>query len=393
MNKEQLNQVYSFLDENQEKMISVLEDVVNIESYAREVENVRKAAAKFKELFEAEGLQCELVEVGDNGPTLIGILGAERKGKPVIFSGHMDTVIKSGVYEAPVFRREGNKAYGPGVLDMKGGIVIALFVIKALNAIGYSDRPLKIIFSGDEEIGHSGGKGAEVLLDAAVGGACAFNLETGFINNALCYGRKGRQEFFVTVTGVESHAGNDFLSGRNAIAEMAHKITELQSLTNLEKDITVTCATIQGGTVTNAIPKECVIGGECRYSTVAGMEHFKQRAQEICSKTFIDGTSTKLELTTSMPPYECTEKVLRFWKFIQEIADEYSLDKIGGKEVGGSSDAAYIQMADTPVICSIGIQGEWNHTTREYALLDSMGSRGKLISLVILNLDHFEARQ
>lgn len=392
MNMELLNQVSAFLDRNQEEMYATLEEMVNLESYAREVDNVRKVAEKFKELFEAEGFQCELVDVGENAPTLIGTLGAERGGKPVIFSGHMDTVIKTGTYEAPVFRREGNKAFGPGVLDMKGGIVIALYVAKALNEAGYDDRPLKIAFSGDEEIGHIGSRGGDVLKEASAGGACAFNLETGFIDNSLCYGRKGRQEFSVTVTGVESHAGNDFLSGRNAIAEMAHKIIELQTLTDLEKGTTVTCATIAGGSVTNAIPKECVIGGECRFSTVTEMENFKQKAQEICGKTYIDGTSTNLEFLATMPPYEDTEQVMRFWEFIRDTAAKCGIEEIKGKAVGGSSDASYIQMAGTPVICSCGIKGEWNHTTREYALLDSMAPRGTLIAAVILNLDSFEAQ-
>lgn len=390
MNKKQLEQVYSFLDEKQEEMISVLEEVVNLEGSSREVENVRKVADKFKELFEAEGFKCELVEVGNNAPTLLGVLGKEREGKPVIFSGHMDTVIKTGVYTAPAFRREGNKAYGPGVLDMKGGIVIALFVAKALNVIGYNERPLRIAFSGDEEIGHYGSRGADILREAAVGGVCAFNLETGILDNTLCYGRKGRLESYITVTGVESHAGNDFLSGRNAIAEMAHKIIEIQDLTDLEKGTTVTCATISGGTITNAVPKECIMGGECRYDTVEEMENYKNKVREICNKTYIDGTTTKIEFKTEFAPYECTDDVMGLWEFIRDTAEECGLEKVNGKKVGGSSDAAYIQMAGTPVICSIGIQGQWNHTTREYALLDSMSPRGKLIASVILNLDKFE---
>lgn len=390
MNKEQLNHIYAFLDAHQEDMISVLEDVVNIESYAGEVENVKKVAAKFKTLYEAEGFQCELIDVGNNGPTLCGTLGAGRSGKPVIFSGHYDTVIKSGIYESPVFRREGNKAYGPGVLDMKGGIVIALFVVKALGAAGYKDRPLKIVFSGDEEIGHYKSSGAEVLLEATKGGACAFNLETALLNNTLCYGRKGRLENYVTVTGVESHAGNDFNSGRNAIAEMAHKITEIQALTNLEKGTTVTCATVQGGTITNAVPKECVLGGECRFDTMEEMENYKKKFEAICAKTFIEGTTTAFAYKSSYAPYECTDQVMHFWKFIRDTAAKCGLEEVRGKKVGGSSDASYIQMAGTPVICSSGIQGEWNHTTREYALLDSMAPRGKLIASAILNIDKFD---
>ena len=389
MNQQQLAKIYAYLDENQEQMVSVLEEVVNIESFSRQPEDVRKVAEKFKQLFEAEGVKCELVEVGTNGPTLLGILGAERQAKPVIFSGHMDTVFESGVFEQPLFRREGNKAFGPGVLDMKGGIIISLFVIKALNAAGFTDRPLKIAFSGDEEIGHENSRGAEVLREAAVGGACAFNLETSKPDNTLCYGRKGRQETFITVTGVESHAGNDFLSGRNAIAEMAHKIIEIQKLTDLDKGTTVTCSIIKGGTITNAVPKECILGGECRFVTTLEHERYKKQIAEICEKTYLEGTTTELKFTSGFAAYEKTEQVMSFFKFVQETAQQCGLEEVKGTELGGSSDASYIQMAGTPVVCSFGIKGEHNHTTREYALLDSMSPRGKLIASVILNLDKY----
>jgi len=390
MDKELLAKVYAYLDEKQEEMASVLEEVVSIESYAREPDNVRKVAERFKALFEASGVQCELVEVGANGPTLLGVLGKDRGGKPVVFSGHVDTVIKSGWYKSPVFRREGNKAFGPGVLDMKGGVVIALYVIKALTAAGYTDRPLRIAFSGDEEIGHIGSSGAEVLQKAASGALCAFNMETGLVDNSLCYGRKGRQEMSVTVTGVESHAGNDFLSGRNAIAEMAHKILAVQALTNLDKGTTVTCATIKGGTITNAIPKECTMGGECRFDTLDEMRKFKSDVEAICSKTVIEGTSTKVSFSSDFAPFATDDTAMTFWKFVKDTAEQCGLQEVKGKRIGGSSDAAYIQMAGTPVICSMGIQGEHNHTDREYALLDSMAKRGKLIASVILNLDNFK---
>ncbi len=389
MNTEMFGKVSAFLDKHQEEMAAALEDLVNLESYSPEVENVRRAAEKIKSLYKAERFVCELA-AEPNGPTVLGILGAERGGKPIVFSGHYDTAIKKGVYPPPVFRREGNKAYGPGVLDMKGGIIIALFVAKALNAAGYSERPIKIAFSGDEEIGHDHSSGADILQEAVRGGACCFNLETGLIDNSLCTGRKGRLEFHVAVTGVESHAGNDFLSGRNAIAEMAHKIPEIQALTSLERGTTITCSTIRGGTITNAIPKECFLGGECRFEALKEMEDFKRRFEAICAKTFIDGTSTAFEYKSAFAPYENSEKTKRFHSFAAQTAKEYGLSEPGAKTLGGSSDAAYIQMAGVPVLCSFGIIGQWNHTTKEYALLDSMSPRGKLIASIILSIGKFE---
>ncbi len=98
----------------------------------------------------------------------------------------MDTVFPTGTLGDKPFRIEDDNAYGPGVLDMKGGIIIFLYVIKALNRINYKERPIKIIYSGDEEIGHKNSKGAEIILNEARGGICAFNMETGLVDNHLC---------------------------------------------------------------------------------------------------------------------------------------------------------------------------------------------------------------
>ena len=390
MKKEQLEKVYEYLESQKDEMVALLKEVVNIESSSRAPGTVIHVAKRFKELFEAEGLKCDIVDVGSHEPSLVGILGENRMAKPVIFSGHMDTALQPELYQPNAFKIEDGKAYGPGVLDMKGGITISLFVIKALNHIGYDERPLKILFSGDEEIGHIGGKGAEFLQEASTGGACAFNLETGLIDNSICYGRKGRLEAHVSIHGVEVHAGNDFSNGRNAIAEMAHKILEIEALTDLEKGTTVVSGVIQGGTISNAIPKFCKLEVECRFDTVSEMKRFQENLEAICAKTYVDGTTTEVEYTSSFAPYETTDVVMNFWEFVKETAVEAGLEEVKGKRLGGSSDAGYILMGGTPVLCSFGIQGEWNHTTREYALPGSMCSRGKLISAVILNLKNFK---
>ena len=390
MKKEQLEKVYEYLESQKDEMVTLLKEVVNIESSSRAPGTVIHVAKRFRELFEAEGFKCEIVDVGSHEPSLIGVLGENRVAKPVIFSGHMDTALQPELYQPNAFKIEDGKAYGPGVLDMKGGIIISLFVVKALNHIGYDERPLKIVFSGDEEIGHIGGKGAEILQEAATGGVCAFNLETGLIDNSICYGRKGRLEAHISIHGVEVHAGNDFINGRNAIAEMAHKILEIEALTDLEKGTTVVSGVIQGGTISNAIPKFCKLEVECRFDTVSEMKRFQENLESICAKTYVEGTTTEVEYISSFAPYETTDVVMNFWEFVKETAIEAELEEVKGKRLGGSSDAGYILMGGTPVLCSFGIQGEWNHTTREYALLDSMCSRGKLISAVILNLKNFK---
>lgn len=385
-----LNEISKFVDENREEIISLWKEIVNIESYTNCKESVNKVAERLKCEFEKEGLDCDLIDVGNNGSTLVGTLGSKRNKKPIIFSGHMDTVFEIGTFGENPFKIMEGKAYGPGVLDMKGGIVISLYVIKALNKIGYKDRPIKIVFSGDEEIGHKDSNGGDIILKEAKGGLCAFNMETGLVDNRLCVGRKGRIGCNIHVKGVETHAGNDFEGGRNAIEEMANKILQIQKLTNLEVGTTASVSIIKGGRVSNSIPEDCSIEVDLRFEKVEEMENVKKRIQEICEDTYIEGTSTHVDFVSEMMPFETTDDVMKFHKFVNTVSKENGFGEINAKRLGGSSDASYLTIANVPTICSFGVKGEWNHTSREYALVDSMFERVKLISTIVLNLDKLD---
>lgn len=385
-----LNEISKFVDENRKEIISLWKEIVNIESYTNCKESVNRLAEKLKCEFEKEGLDCDLIDVGNNGSTLVGTLGSNRNEKPIIFSGHMDTVFEIGTFGENPFKIMEGRAYGPGVLDMKGGIVISLYVIKALNKIGYKDRPIKIVFSGDEEIGHKDSNGGDLILKEAKGGLCAFNMETGLVDNSLCVGRKGRIGCNIHVKGVETHAGNDFEGGRNAIEEMANKILQIQKLTNLEVGTTASVSIIKGGRVSNSIPEDCSIEVDLRFEKVEEMENVKKRIQEICEYTYIEGTSTHVDFVSEMMPFETTEDVMKFHKFVNTVSKENGFGEINAKRLGGSSDASYLTIANVPTICSFGVKGEWNHTSREYALVDSMFERVKLISTIVLNLDKLD---
>lgn len=385
-----LNEISKFVDDNREEIISLWKEIVNIESYTNCKESVNRLAERLKCEFEKEGLDCDLIDVGNNGSTLVGTLGSNRNKKPIIFSGHMDTVFEIGTFGENPFKIMEGRAYGPGVLDMKGGIVISLYVIKALNKIGYKDRPIKIVFSGDEEIGHKDSNGGDLILKEAKGGLCAFNMETGLVDNSLCVGRKGRIGCNIHVKGVETHAGNDFEGGRNAIEEMANKILQIQKLTNLEVGTTASVSIIKGGRVSNSIPEDCSIEVDLRFEKVEEMENVKKRIQEICEDTYIEGTSTHVDFVSEMMPFETTEDVMKFHKFVNTISKENGFGEINAKRLGGSSDASYLTIANVPTICSFGVKGEWNHTSREYALVDSMFERVKLISTIVLNLDKLD---
>ena len=202
----------------------------------------------------------------------------------------MDTALEIGTLAKRPFKVVDGNAEGIGVLDMKGGIVIALYVIKALNYIGYNERPIKVIFAGDEEANHIGSNAPEIMMAEAKGGLCAFNMETGLIDNAICVGRRGRIGVQLEVTGVSSHAGNDFSSGRNAIAEMANKILKVQDITDLEAGISCSTTMINGGHSANAIPSKCTIDIDIRFDKVSQLDEIKAKLEDIAKEQVIDQT-------------------------------------------------------------------------------------------------------
>lgn len=385
-----VQEINTFIESKREEIVSLWKEIVNLESYTWDKKSVNVVANRLKEELEKEGFEAELVSVGSNGDTLVATLGKDRKKSPVIFSGHMDTVFENGTFGENPFRIEDGKAFGPGVLDMKGGIIIAIYAVKALNAIGYNDRPIKFLISGDEECIHEGSTGANALMDHAKGGHCAFNMETGLVDNYLCIGRKGRLGCTVEVEGIETHAGNDFAGGRNAIEEMAHKIIDIQALTNLDEGITSTVSVIKGGRIPNAIPKDCKIEIDIRFEKVGDMDAVKQKLIDICNKTYVDGTSTKVEFVAEMMAFETNENVLKFHEFVNQVCEQNGIEKFGARKLGGSSDASYLTIAGVPTLCSFGVQGQWNHTDREYGIVDSMFERAKTISTIVYNLDKFE---
>ena len=386
--KKRFAQVAEYIDTHREDMLRDWKRIVEVESHTGDPDGVRNVASVLQNMFEEAGLCCRLIETGA-GPTLSGILGAERPGKPILFTGHMDTVFAKGTFGDDLFRLEDGKAYGPGCLDMKGGIIIALYVIKALNSVGYDETPLKIVFSGNEETAHDASNGAEVFVGEVMGGRFAFNMETGYPNNALVLARKGCMNCEVVISGVEAHSGNDFFAGKNAILEAAHKGIAFAALTDPEKETTVNLGTVQGGTMPNCVAGSCTLVLDCRFWTVAEKERLEREIVRIAEHSFVEGTSVTIRFFGGYPPFEDNPLTRRFYEHCCKSAEAVGLDAPLSRVAGGSSDASHLFMQQVPVICSFGVQGEWNHTTREYAIVDSLFSRAKLVAAAILNQSAF----
>lgn len=390
---ELLQEIYSlieeYIDTHRDEIIAMWKDYVNIRSDATIKEKAEVMALRLKKDLEEIGCQCTLNDMGEkNAPALEAVLGAERPGKPVLFSGHYDVVPLKGDF--PFYIDEEQKAHGLGCLDMKGGIVMSLWIAKALTAAGWKDRPIRFLYVGDEENGHQWGKTKEFLVEHGGGGVCCFNMETGLMNNAVCTGRKGTGQAEITVHGVAAHSGNSFTDGRSAVTELVSKIPAIEALTDLSRNTTVAVTTIQGGTVTNSIPPVCNCVVDLRFGSLSERERVLDSLKKICGEQTVPDTTTELDLREFMAPFDASGRVGELAEFIAETSRKLDLGEMGTVFLGGGSDAGFVQRAGTPVVCSIGVQGQFNHSDREYAVVESIFRRAKLLSAVILRIGEFE---
>jgi glutamate carboxypeptidase len=377
-----MEQLLKRIGAKHDKMVSFLETLVNIDSGNDCPEGVAKVArivgGKLQEMkFDVEYLDY---------PGACTHLLAHKKGtgdKEVMIIGHMDTLFPVGTAAARPFTIRDDKAYGPGVLDMKGGITIALFALEALYESGWNDKNVTILFAGDEEFAHPKTNAPELFEQHARGKDAVFNMETASAGRAVLVGRKGNIHPELIVRGISAHAGADLDKGASAIVELAHKIIAVNNLTDFSRGLTFNCGVIKGGTVANAVADYASVVIDMRYLTVADGEYGIDSLRKIAAQSVIPGTTTEVaNLRERFTPMEVTEGNLKLYEIVKEQGRKLGLD-IEKKVGGGASDAGWTVRAGAPSICSMGALGALNHSEREYIVLSGLVERAKLLALSV----------
>lgn len=385
----QLAKIFTFIDEHKEDMVQDLRTFADLEGHFEEKDNVLKARTWLQQQLEKEGFACRFREVADDRcGIMIAELGMDRPGKPIIFSGHCDTVHYTGSFggENPTVIKDG-KIFGPGVLDMKGGLIIALYVAKALNFIQYKEHPIKLIVVGEEESDHVGNDGNKILTAESKGALCCFNMETGQMNNSLCTQKKSQFTYYLSVDGVGGHAGNDFLKGRNAINEAVYKIQKIIEFTDLSVGTTVTTAVIKGGGHTSGIADHCEVVFDVRVTNENEAKRIMDSMYEITDETFIEGTKSKLTYyRAKLLPLQETKEAIRLLDFVNTVAKDNGFDEFGKVHLGGASDAGNMAAAGIPVLDNCGIIGQYAHNKKEYGIINSLYSRAKIFAGTVLKI-------
>jgi glutamate carboxypeptidase len=292
---------------------------------------------------------------------------------------HMDTVFPLGTLDKFPYRESDGKILGPGALDMKAGIVIALAALRELQTSGLR-RPVTLLCTSDEEIGSPTSRAHIERL--AKESALVLVLEGGLVDGGLKTWRKGVGEFWVKTKGRAAHSGGDHEKGRNAIEEMAHQVLAIQKLTDYSKQTTLNVGVIKGGTVSNVVPEEAAIEVDVRVMQPGEWERVEREMNKL--KPVLDGTALEITGRLNRPPMPFDETMKATFAKAASLAGQIGMElKAGG--TGGASDGNFVAPLGIPVLDGLGAIGEGYHSEREYIFADSLGTRAKLVSALLKN--------
>ena len=226
-----------------------------------------------------------------------------------------------------------------------------------------------------------------MFLAEAAGFGAAFNVETGFMDDGIVVGRKGVAQFELTVDGVAAHAGNDPENGRSAILAMSYKVIEIQDRSDWGADVTYNVGVIGGGKTSTAVPDFTRILVDVRYQDPDDLPAIIGRLERIAGKAHVDGTSGACSLVNGIKPMKRTADNEKLFALVKKVSEENGFGSPYPKYVGGASDSAYTVLAGIPTVCAMGVKGARNHSPEEYAVVETLFERTKLLLACVLELD------
>jgi glutamate carboxypeptidase len=360
---------------------SLLKRLVETESPSHQKAAVDRVGAMVAEEARRLGAQVETIPNSETGDHILVRFSPSAPSfppsAPILLLCHMDTVFPLGTIDKFPYGEVDGKITGPGTLDMKGGIVIALAAIEEALQSGLT-RPVTLLCTSDEEIGSQTSR--QHIKRLAKEAALVLVLEGGLVDGALKTWRKGVGEFWVRTKGRAAHSGGDHEKGRNAIEEMAHQVIAIQKLTDYTRQTTLNVGVIHGGTVSNVVPEEAVIQVDVRVMQPGEWERLEMEMNKL--KPVLDGTLIEISGGLNRPPMPFDDLMKTTFEKARTIAAQIGIElKAGG--TGGASDGNFVAPLGIPVLDGLGAVGEGYHSEREYIFAGSLEERAKLVAALL----------
>ena len=401
------NKIINQVEINNSKALKFLEEVVNINSGTLNLNGVKKVGETFTREFEKIGFQTSWkempVEMNRAGHLFCEISSGKIKGKKLLLIGHLDTVFEEDS-EFQNFRREGNRIFGPGVDDMKGGDIIILYALKAIYEAGaLKNTQIIVAFTGDEEkAGNPISISRKDLIDAAKRSdvALAFEGATGL--NYATVARRSAGSWLLTTEGVRGHSSGVFSKniGAGAIFEMARILNAFYRELP-EQNLTFNPATVVGGTTvnfdktlakgsaygkTNIVSQKAIVSGDIRCLTEEQIEKTMEKMKAIVSKN-LPKTSATITFSLKYPPMKPTQGNYAVLKVLDGISKDLGQGEVLAFDPGkrGAGDISFVAKY-VDGLDGLGTMGGGSHTPKEYLDVSSFNDLTKRAALLIYRL-------
>jgi len=362
-------------------MEALLQRIVDTDSNSYDKAGVDAIGALLAAELEADGILLTFMPVDDFGDVILAEVPG-KAAKPVLLLGHRDTVFPKGTTSTRGYSRDAHRAYGPGVADMKGGLVLNCFALKALKRAGELPYPVQVLYTGDEEIGSGS---ARIHIEKAARGARAvLNTEPGRASGNVVSARKGGATLVIEVSGRAAHAGVNHADGASAIEALARKVIKLHALTDYTAGITTNVGLICGGTSSNTVAPGASARLDVRFIELKHWDRLFAQIQAIVDEEELVGTRAVLKEATTFFPMEArhSERLLHLY---QQNARALGFS-VEGEFTGGCADSGFTASLGIPTLCGLGPVGGKVHTDHEYLELDTLVPRALALVATILGI-------
>jgi len=391
--------IVDFIDRNAASAISLLERTVNVESRTEDIAGVKQVGGLYAEELKVLGMDVRWIDMPPE-TRRAGHLIAETKGtrgKRLLLLGHLDTVLAG-----EPFRREGDRAFGSGVSDMKGGNAIAIQALKALHAAGLlKDMRIILLFTGDEENSCEPVSLCRGDMTAAAKRSDAAISFEGSVGNTATVGRRGSSSWTLEVEAKTGHSSQIFRPGmgNGAILEAARILNEFRTTMGNEKYLTFNPSLFVGGTTaeakdaagiatgkTNVVPAKVIVNGDLRFISEEQKESARTRMRQIVSKN-LGGATATITFQDGIPAMTPVQGNFDLLKVLDQASRDLGLEPVEALDPGdrGAGDIAYISHL-IPGLDGIGIVGGNSHAKGEWAQLDNIPTLTKRAALLIYRL-------
>ncbi|HEY7544597.1 MAG TPA: M20 family metallopeptidase [Blastocatellia bacterium] len=378
-NKLDGRELLSYFEARRAEILELIKWLVNQESMSREAEANRRIAENFGEQFSRFGADVEIIREPNSGAILIARCNSKSNEKQLLIVGHLDTVWPIGTLAERPFRIEGDRAYGPGIFDMKAGAAIAAYALGAIKELnGEAKRPVTVLLTCDEETGSHYSR--DVIEEEGRRSRAALVLEPPIPGGIIKTGRKGVGEFEVIVRGRPAHAGNDPRGGISAVTEIAHQILAINALNDYDRGTTLNVGVVRGGVLSNVIAAEARAAVDLRFETVAEGERIIEAMQHL--SPVLEGARIEVRGGINRPPLVRTEDIGLLFDHAKRMAAEVGFTLEEGA-VGGGSDGNFIAALGVPVLDGLGVDGAGAHAEHEHIVISDIPRRAAMLTKLI----------